>query len=335
MHRTASNETLLASPWQQELAGSFTDPPALVEYLELDFDEVKLSVEAAKKFPFRVTRSFVSRMVKRDSNDPLLRQVLPITDELTFGRGYVSDPVGDLNAVRSPGLLHKYNGRVLLVTTGVCAINCRYCFRRQFPYSNEQFSLKYEQAGLAYIRSNQSIKEVILSGGDPLVLSDSRLADLIRKIESIPHVNTLRIHSRLPVVLPSRVTPEMLALFSTSRLQVVVVMHINHVNEIDDEVREAALKLTDLKVPLFNQAVLLKGVNDDSKILIDLSEALFAIRIIPYYLHLLDKVVGTSHYEVSISKALRIQRTLREKLPGYLVPKMVTEIPGERFKIPL
>jgi len=321
--------------WQQQLAGSFANPKELLKFLDLDLSHCTKKKLANIEFPFKVTHSFASRMAKRDIHDPLLAQVLPVTGELDLSHGFSTNPVGDLEATVSPGVLHKYHGRVLLIVTAACAINCRYCFRREFPYRNGSFSPAYEQMGLEYISKNADINEVILSGGDPLMLNDSKLKSLIKKIAAIPHIIRLRVHTRLPIVLPSRITAELIETLSETRLQTVLVLHTNHPNELDREIASAIGQLTDANIPLLNQSVLLKGVNDDATILISLSEALFALNVLPYYLHLLDKTKGTLHFATALPKAKSIQKRLRQKLPGFLVPRMVWEKSGEAFKLPL
>ncbi len=321
--------------WQQQLAASITKPEELLEFLDLDRSHYPKSNVANIEFPFKVTRSFASRMAKRDIHDPLLRQVLPLEDELESSHGFSTNPVGDVEATVSPGILHKYHGRVLLIVTPACAINCRYCFRREFPYRDGSFGSTHEQVGLEYISNNTEINEVILSGGDPLMLNDSKLKSLIQKIAAIPHIARLRVHTRLPIVLPSRITAELIEVLTETRLQTVLVLHTNHPNELDREVADAIGQLVNANIPLLNQSVLLKGVNDHSETLIDLSEALFSLNILPYYLHLLDKTKGTAHFETLLPKAKAIQKRLRQKLPGFLVPRMVWEKQGEAYKLPL
>jgi EF-P beta-lysylation protein EpmB len=283
-------------------------------------------------FPLFVPRGFVARMRKGDPHDPLLRQVLPATEELHAVPGFVVDPVGDVAALRQPGMLHKYAGRVLLVTTGACAIHCRYCFRRHFPYSAGPRSIADWQPALAAIAADNTIHEVILSGGDPLTIADATLAALVDELAKIEHVRRLRVHTRLPVVVPERVTDSLLELLRGSRLAPIVVVHANHVNEIDTHVAVAFAKLTDGGIPLLNQAVLLRGVNDTVEAQAALCERLVNLRVLPYYLHQLDRVLGTAHFEVPVSEGQRIARELRERLPGYAVPRFVAEITGAGSK---
>jgi len=314
--------------WQKLLVASIADPHELLTTLKLEPFFSAVSWKAIDKFPLRVSRSFVSRMEPGNIHDPLLRQVLPLTDELALQAGYSSDPVDEQAASRVPGLLHKYHGRVLLILTGSCAINCRYCFRREFPYTaNNPGQLGWQQA-IDYIAADTTIEEVILSGGDPLIMPDKLLAKLSAALNAIPHLTSLRIHTRLPVLLPERITTEFITWFTGSRLQPILVTHINHANEIDQQVTQAMLKLYDAGVTLFNQSVLLRGVNDSADALITLSKKLFSIGIIPYYLHLLDKVSGTAHFEVPDAEAKRLWQQIAHKLPGYLVPKLVREEPG-------
>jgi EF-P beta-lysylation protein EpmB len=292
-------------------------------------------IAATSHFPFRVTKAYAERIRKGDFNDPLLRQVLPDIAEKLEAAGFNSDPVGDLSSVSHPGVLHKYQGRALLVTTGACAIHCRYCFRREFPYEGQQLVKSRELAALESIGEDPSIQEVILSGGDPLVLSNQRLAGLVSSINRIPHVRRLRIHSRLPIVLPSRVDSELLALFGTARLRVVMVIHANHPHELDGPVGQAILAMTRLGMTVLNQSVLLRGINDSADSLVELSEKLFESGALPYYLHLLDRVTGTAHFEVPEGQARQLMDELRKQLPGYLVPKLVREIPGAPYKQPV
>jgi EF-P beta-lysylation protein EpmB len=321
--------------WQAELAESFTDPFELLAFLELDPEEFPKLHEASRHFPFRVTRNYADRMRKRDPADPLLRQVLPLAEELADHTGFVADPVGDLAAISGPGLLYKYRGRVLLLATGACAIHCRYCFRREFPYESHLLGKSREQEALAVIADDPTIREVILSGGDPLVLSDERLARLVVGVGAIPHVERLRLHTRLPIVLPSRITPELVRCLTDTRLRTVLVVHANHPAEFDASVERALAELRRTGITLLNQAVLLRNVNDNTETLAELSEALFEHGVLPYYLHLLDKARGTAHFEVSAERAKSLLRDLREQLPGYLVPRLVREEAGQAFKTPI
>jgi EF-P beta-lysylation protein EpmB len=291
-----------------------------------------LRSEAAARFAFRVPKSFAARMRKGDPADPLLRQVLPVGEELAQWPGFVADPVGDLQSVAVPGLLHKYHGRALLIATGACAVNCRYCFRREFPYAEGHTSRNGEAEALAYIAADTSIKEVILSGGDPLVLDDERLAKLVVEIGAIAHVVRLRIHTRLPIVLPARINLRLLQTINSTRLKPVVVVHANHANEFDAEVGYALDSLRGAGAMLLNQSVLLRGVNDCVDALADLSEKLFTLGVQPYYLHLLDKARGTGHFDLAEADALAIYAGLRRRLPGYLVPKLVREVAGQPYK---
>ncbi len=317
--------------WQQELAEGFRSPGELLAFLDLPQD--LLSLEANLIFPFRVPRKFAARMRPGDPDDPLLRQVLPHADETRLIPGFVTDPVGDIQAQRAPGVLHKYSGRVLIITTGACAIHCRYCFRREFSYLHHQLTPSRWQAALAYIRSDPSIKEVILSGGDPLMLSDSRLGKLIQDLAEILHVRRLRIHSRLPIVLPSRVNENLVHVLTSTRLSCVMVVHANHANEIDSEVAEAIYRLRQHAIPILNQSTLLRGVNDCVETLIALQETAFEAGILPYYLHLLDRARGTAHFEVPEAKAKALYEQLRRRLPGYLVPRLAREQAGAPYKI--
>lgn len=327
--------TWQSKTWQEELSELITRPEELIELLELDPALLPAAKQAAELFPFRTTRSFVSRMRAGDPNDPLLRQVLPLKEELKADKSFSTDPLQEsqFNPVR--GVVHKYTGRVLLITSPQCAINCRYCFRRHFDYNANSPSRKEWQAALEYIRLDNTIEEVILSGGDPLAASDRQLEWLIGELADIAHLSRLRIHSRLPIVLPSRITPEFVALIHSSRLQPVMVVHANHSNEIDKEVAEAFNKMKSAGITLLNQSVLLNGVNDSATVLASLSKTLFAHGVLPYYVHMLDLVEGAAGFNVDPSRVRTIYRELLTLLPGYLVPKMVKEEPGAASKTPV
>ncbi len=327
-----SSTSVPVSGWKAELAASFTRINDLLDYLGLPLEHQEMRGEAAGRFAFRVTAAFASRMKQGDPADPLLRQVLPLAEELRVWPGFLADPVGDLQAVAVPGLLHKYHGRALLIATGACAINCRYCFRREFPYADAQLGRSREAEALAHIAADASIAEVILSGGDPLVLDDGRLETLVDGIAAIPHVSRLRIHSRLPVVLPARITPRLVQILVGTRLKPVMVIHANHANEFDTEVGRSLDRLRGAGVVLLNQSVLLQGVNDTLEALAALSETLLDYGVTPYYLHLLDKARGTGHFDVPEEKVLALCEDLRRRLPGYLVPRLVREVAGEPYK---
>jgi len=318
--------------WQQQLAEAFSDVGALCRHLQLDPNALPLPIHH-HAFPLRVPRGFADCMEKGNPADPLLRQVLPLQDELQSHPGYSADPVGDLAAVAETGVIHKYRGRVLLIATGACAVHCRYCFRRNFPYGELQLSTRKLGQALGYIANRSDISEVILSGGDPLLLNDDKIAHLLTELATIDHVRRIRIHSRIPVVLPARVTPGLIASFENSPKPVVLVLHANHGNELSHQVGEACQALKQAKVTLLNQSVLLNAVNDDSATLIELSEKLFNIGVLPYYLHLLDRATGVAHFEVSEQQGKRLLHSLQQQLPGYLVPKLVRENAGAAHKI--
>ncbi len=319
--------------WQAAWAQGVSDPRVLMRLLDLPTDGIAAAPPPG--FPLRVPHGFIARMRKGDPNDPLLRQVLPVLAESARVPGFARDPVADLAAEVRPGLLHKYHGRVLLLLGGACAIHCRYCFRRHFPYQHaaQARSEQWSEA-LAYIRQDPSIKEVILSGGDPLALADERLSELAHRLSAIPHLERLRVHSRLPVVLPERVDGALLGWLAGTRLLPIVVVHANHPNEVDASVIAALARLRAAGVTVLNQSVLLAGVNDDLPALLDLSTALFRAGALPYYLHLLDPVEGAAHFEVPRSRALDLLEGLRRRLPGYLVPRLVREQPGAPYKLP-
>lgn len=318
--------------WRRELTDAVRDAAELLRLLELPLELLPGAQLGAQLFPLRVPQGYVARMRKGDPHDPLLRQVLPLDAETQSAPGFVHDPVGDLAAVASPGLLHKYQGRVLMVTTGACAVHCRYCFRRHYPYSDEALHHQHIDRTLNYIASDNSINEVILSGGDPLSVSDERLATLVARIADISHIQRLRIHSRLPVVLPARITKELVHWLTASRLQPVMVIHANHPQELDGAVAKALDLLHAAGVTLLNQSVLLRGVNDHAATLIKLSEQLFTLHTLPYYLHQLDRVAGAAHFQVEDAQARALHETMLARLPGYLVPRLVREIPGAASK---
>lgn len=325
----------MAETWQTELSAFLPSPPDLRESLGLEVAQLPDSPAAAEQFPLRLTRDWLARIRAGDSADPLLRQIWPAPEELDSPADYTSDPVGDHAARVLPGVLQKYRGRALLVTSGACAIHCRYCFRRAYPYSDAQLSQAREQAALTWIAEAQELEEVILSGGDPLMLGDRRLGSLMVRLAAIPHLRRLRIHTRLPVVLPARITTALTELLGSLRPRVVVVIHANHPREIDPAVGTALTRLGEAGIILLNQAVLLRGVNDKAGILSALSETLFDHGVLPYYLHLLDKARGTAHFEVPEDEARDLLANLRARLPGYLVPRLVREVAGEPCKTPL
>ncbi len=321
--------------WQEAIANAFTSPAELIDYLKLDRSLLPAADAAALAFGLRVPREFADRMEQGNPQDPLLLQILPMGAELAPQPGFTLDPVGDLTANPIPGVLHKYQGRVLLITTGACAVNCRYCFRRHFPYQQSSAHLDQWQSALEYIQQDSSIKEVILSGGEPLMLADNRLAALIMALDEIPHLTRLRIHTRMPIVVPQRITEHILDKLSQTRLNTVIVLHCNHANELTPSVHQALKALGGYGVTLLNQAVLLKKINNDLTTQIELCEALFDMQVIPYYLHLLDPVQGAAHFDVSQEEGLLLYQQLLQHLPGYLVPKLVSEKAGEASKTPV
>ena len=311
------------------------DGKELLQLLQLDPDAMPDISASLRQFPLRVPRHFVGKMRPGDWQDPLLLQVLPQSSETELQPGFVDDPLEERHANPAPGLIHKYRGRVLMITTPACAVHCRYCFRRNFPYQDNNPSRAHWQQALDYISARPDIGEVILSGGDPLSASDDYLADLIARIAAIPHVHTLRLHSRLPIVLPARVTDSLLQVLTQHRMQTVLVIHSNHPNELDQETATALQNLRQAGITLLNQSVLLKGINDDADTLATLSERLFQCHTLPYYLHLLDKVRGAGHFECSQQRAQQLRESLLVRLPGYLVPRLVREEAGASSKTPI
>jgi EF-P beta-lysylation protein EpmB len=324
-----------APAWQRELARAYARPAELLADLGLAPDACGLSAAAARDFPLRVPRGFVARMRRGDPADPLLRQVLPAAAETVAVPGFVADPVGDLAALAAPGVLRKYAGRALLIATGACAINCRYCFRREFPYGDHAQGPDRLRESLALVAADPAVSEVILSGGDPLLRTDAWLADVFAHLGGIGHVKRLRIHTRVPVVLPERVDEGLTAVLGAAPRPVAVVLHCNHPQEIDAAVRGACARLRATGATLLNQAVLLRGVNDDAGVLVELAESLYAAGVLPYYLHQLDAVRGAAHFAVDDDTALRLDAAQRARLPGYLVPRLVREVPGASAKTPL
>jgi len=332
--RTCQHDRNIERPaWQAEMADAISSPDVLIEALGLDQSFLAPAQAAAEVFHLRVPRSYVARMRPGDPEDPLLRQVLPLGRELEDAVDFVTDPVGEHAALRAPGLLQKYRGRALIITTSACAVHCRYCFRREFPYSEQIGDAPRWSAALAEIARDTSLEEVILSGGDPLSLSDARLKSLTDALAEIPHVQRLRVHTRQPIVLPSRVDDGLVGWLRSVQLPTVFVLHANHPNEIDSEVRAACAKLRAVGATLLNQSVLLRGVNDDADVLAELSRRLFDAGVLPYYLHLLDRVRGAAHFEVPEARARVIAGELASRLSGYLVPRLVREIYGAPAKV--
>ncbi len=323
-------QDIIYKPWQAILSEGFSSSAELLRFLEIPIEHAH--TEAEHLFKTRVPRGFAKKMVRGNVRDPLLRQVLAVKEELISAESFIKDPLHEALHNPVPGLIHKYHGRVLLTVTGACAVNCRFCFRRHFPYDANNPGRQGWQAVFDYIRTNPSIHEVILSGGDPLLAPDTTLAFLFDALTDILHVKTLRIHTRLPVVLPERVDEAFCQLLDKQRFKKVVVLHSNHPNELGADVARACGALHEVGCVLLNQSVLLRGVNHDAETLVALSERLWACGVLPYYLHLLDKVEGASHFEVALSEGKQLVEFMRAHLPGYLVPRFVTEISGEKSK---
>ncbi len=321
--------------WQQLMADSITSAAELLEELSLTPEQIPDLLVHISRFPLRVPRSFVRRMKRGDPHDPLLRQILPLRAEETLTPGFSADPVGDLEASAGHGLIRKYHGRALLITTGACTLHCRYCFRRHFPYQSHASRKGELDAALACLSEQKEISEIILSGGDPLSLTTERLGDLINRLAAIPHLERLRIHTRLPVIIPERLDTQLVNTLTRSRLIPVMVVHANHPREINDRVEEHLKTACAEGITLLNQSVLLRGINDDSQVLARLSERLFKAGVMPYYLHLLDRSQGTAHFDVPEARSRSIYQELIATLPGYLVPRMVREIAGAPGKTPV
>ena len=322
--------------WQSQLSNLITDPSELLDVLQLSPEQLLSgAILASEQFKLRVPRAFVEKIDIGNPLDPLLLQILPHHLELEDHPEFVTDPLDEESANHTPGVLHKYSSRFLLTLTGACAVHCRYCFRRHFPYqenlpkSDDWLNIKQ------YLLSQPQINEVILSGGDPLTLSNRKLTQWIERLETIPHLRTLRIHSRVPIVIPNRIENELITLLKNSRLRVIVVVHSNHAAELDDFTCSKLSLLAQNNILVLNQTVLLKGVNDSAQTLVDLSYRLFEAQVLPYYLHVLDKVKGAQHFDLDSSKIDEIYKEVLANLPGYLVPKLVREIAGEKNKTPL
>ncbi|MCG8428251.1 MAG: EF-P beta-lysylation protein EpmB [Chromatiales bacterium] len=334
IHRT---ELAWQTPnWQQSLANAISSLDQLCKYLELAPSQLPFSADANRQFPLRVPYNYASLIEKRNPRDPLLLQILPDIQELNKEPGFITDPVGDLTHHPAPGIIHKYHGRALIITTGACAIHCRYCFRRHFPYADSGIKRTEWEKTLAYLESHQEIDEIILSGGDPLVMSDQTLTEMIDQLAGIAHLQRIRIHTRVPTVLPERITGSpLMEHLANNRLTPIVVLHINHPNELSPSVTEALKEITKNHIFLLNQSVLLKTVNDSPSLLTLLSEKLFQAGVLPYYLHLLDKVEGAAHFAVQKEEAIALHQAMMESLPGYMVPKLVMEQDGADSKLPV
>lgn len=335
MSNIITHNTPYRTDWLYQLSNVITDPNELLQLLSLStHPELQQGHSARRLFAMRVPRAFAARMRPGDPNDPLLRQVITTKEEFIHTTGFTTDPIHEQRSV-VPGLLHKYHNRALLLVKGGCAVNCRYCFRRHFPYQMNQGNKANWRQALNYICKHTELDEIILSGGDPLMAKDHELSWLLHELANIPHLQRLRIHTRLPVVIPARITPTLCHCLSTSRLQVILVTHINHANEIDHELQAAIQQLRLAGVTLLNQSVLMRHINDDANTLKTLSNALFDAGILPYYLHMLDKVHGASHFMVSENEARAIMGSLLSKMSGYLVPRLTREVGGKPSKTPI
>lgn len=320
--------------WHRSLAQAVRDPGELIDQLDLPPACREPAYEAARLFPLLVPRSFLARMERGNPRDPLLLQVLPLGLETAETPGFVADALDEARFRKAPGLLQKYAGRALLIATGSCAVHCRYCFRRHYPYGQEPRRLDDWRAALEAIAADGSLREIILSGGDPLMLTDARLAALCGELDRIPHLTRLRIHTRLPIVLPDRITAEFIDLLTGGRLTPIVVVHANHPHEIAGDCADALRTLVRSGTTVLNQAVLLRGINDTADVLTELCERLANLGVIPYYLHQLDRTAGTAHFEVPDAAGPALIEEVRRRVPGYAVPQYVREIPGEPYKTP-
>lgn len=325
-------KTQNTTSWSQHLTQAITSLNDLIESLGLPKELITQGQDAQHSFKLLVPRPYLSRMEYGNPNDPLLRQVMPDAAEMLEVAGYNKDPLEEADHNPQKAIVHKYKRRLLVITTGTCAVNCRYCFRRHFPYGDNQLAQAEWQSVIDYLIAHPEVNEVILSGGDPLMMKDALLADKVHQIEALPQIKRLRIHSRLPVVIPARVCDDMLNWINKSRLDIIMVWHINHANEVDEELAQAAFKLKQAGVTLLNQGVLLKGINDSVEAQVNLSEAVFSAGILPYYMFTLDPVEGAAHFDLSVEEAQKLMGKVAAELPGYLVPKLAKEIPGQTSK---
>lgn len=321
--------------WQSSLSCAVRDVRELYSLLGLA-DQVSPAAEQSDgQFPAMVPRQYLEKIVPGDINDPLLKQVLPIDNEIVQAPGFFHDPLQESDFQPVPGVLHKYESRILLMTGSVCAVHCRYCFRRHYPYQSSGIAGQHRDAIYRYLLERKSVSEIILSGGDPLSNKTAYLEQLLEPLIAIPHIKTLRIHTRFPVFIPERIDQALLKWLSGLGVSVVIVVHVNHPREIDENFRLAMSALSEVGVTLLNQSVVLRGVNDSSDVLTDLSHRLFASSVMPYYLHLLDRVQGAAHFELELNQVEKIYKTLLARLPGYLVPRLVRELPGHLHKTPV
>ena len=323
------------SDWHRDLAQAIRDPEELVTRLGLPSSVLDGARRGSQLFPVLVTESFLARMQPGDPHDPLLLQVLPRKSEFDRVEGFTTDAVADMSSRRAAGLIHKYPGRALLIATGSCAVHCRYCFRRHYPYGDEPRRLDEWEPALGTLREDPSISEIILSGGDPLMLTDTRLGELVTRLDTIEQLTRLRLHTRLPVVLPSRITNVLLDLLAGTRMTSIVVIHANHPAEISEDCAAALRQLVRGGLTVLNQAVLLRGINDDIEVLSELCGRLADLGVMPYYLHQLDRVAGTAEFEVSESTGRDLVGQLADRLPGYAVPQYVREVAGAESKVRL
>jgi len=318
-----------SSIWRQIQRQNFTRLDALATFLELSSEQRSLLLEDRSDFPMNLPLRLAQKITKQTLDDPILRQFVPQIHEREIPADFTADPVGDLSSRRCPKLLHKYHGRALLLATSACAMHCRYCFRQNFPYESSSSDFSEE---LHAIKSDATIQEIILSGGDPLSLSNNSLQSLLTSLADIPHLRRVRFHTRFPIGIPERIDDELIELLSTHPQQIIFVLHINHPREIDPDVLRALNRIQRQGIPVLCQSVLLKGVNDDEETMLSLCEKLINAGILPYYLHLLDRVNGSAHFEVSKERGCQLISYLQNHLSGYGIPKLAQEIAGEPGK---
>ncbi len=314
--------------WRRVQRESFSKIGDIANFLELDEENQKRLLERPS-FPFLLPLRIAQKIDKNNLNGPVARQFLPLKDELIKSQGFVPDPTCDSSFKKEQKILHKYDGRLLLITTGACAMHCRYCFRQNFSYPEGGGFFAKE---LEYIQNDPSIHEVILSGGDPLSLSDAMLETLLLSLGTVPHLQIIRFHTRFPIGIPERITPHFLEILRKIPKQIVFIIHSNHFDEFDAEILSSLKEIQSLSIPILLQTVLLKGVNDDLSTLKKLFLNLSANGILPYYLHRLDPVIGTSHFHLPKERGIFLIDELRKCLPGYAVPRFVQEIPHAPYK---
>lgn len=330
IHRKPNSEHTLQ--WKKRFADSCFGYKDFSARLALPPEQLTSLQKIDEIFPIQLTRELLE-LAKAGKHERMLKQYLPDEQELTTEASFTHDPLDEADATFMPGVIKKYAHRLLLITTSICPVHCRYCFRKNYRYPKSHPGTHQFKEALAYIDTDDSLNEVILSGGDPLSLEDKLLDHLVKSISKTSHIKTLRLHTKYPSIIPERVTPSFLDIFTNTSLNIVFVFHINHPDEVSEGFFQASKKIREVGAHTLNQSVLLKGVNDDAMILADLSHKLFSAGVLPYYLHMLDHATGNRHFEIDQAKANKIITELKSILPGYLVPRLAREVPGQPNKI--